>query len=354
MNKIVELLIDWENNLEEDLGVYVQSLVSQPAIGYQWQAFSAEEESNHEDHAVELFSNCGETFGRDDIYVELKDFQFISISDIAKGIGALDILGKRNANAEGVTKYVYTGPISSNSRNFCKAMIRMNKLYSAEDLESVGVSMKSEFPTLYPNRATMDSNGNFVGGIAKWLGGSACKHFWNEVEVFSEGNGPKVVVSKGRADGSNGIEGESMSQRFNSESFNQTWSFSDDDKMIITGPSMVPDMLIPRRDSDGNTFHVFFSKDTIKDISKKFLEESKHNNTDINHDADVVQENTLLESWIVEDPTMDKSTALGFDVPKGTWMVSYRVNNQETWEKIKSGELTGFSVEGIFAEKQVN
>lgn len=352
MNKIVELLIDWENNLEEDLGVYVQSLVSQPAIGYQWQAFSAEEESNHEDHAVELFSNCGETFGKDDIYVELKDFQFISISDIAKGIGALDILGKRNATEEGVTKYVYAGPISSNSRNFCQAMINMNKLYSAQELVAVGDEMKGKFPSLYPDNVSYnETTGVFSGGIAQWQGGSRCNHYWNEVEVFSDGRGPKVVVSKGKAPGD---MGRSMKQRNFSESFNQTWSFSDDDQMIITGPSMVPDMLIPRRDSDGNTFHVFFSKDTIKDISKKFLEESKHNNTDINHDADVVQENTLLESWIVEDPTMDKSTALGFDVPKGTWMVSYRVNNQETWEKIKSGELTGFSVEGIFAEKQVN
>ncbi len=348
MNKIVELLIDWDNNEYDDLGVDIMSLVSQPAIGYQWQAFSAEEEVNHQDFAVELFSNIGESFGMDDVFVELKDFEFLSISDIAKGITSLDILGKRDATEEGVTKYVYAGPPAQ--RNFCKAMLRMNKLYSVEDLEEVGIKMKSQFPTLYPNRATIQ-NGNFVGGIAKWLGGSSCKHHWNEVEVFSEGTGPKVVVSKGRAD-SNGVEGESMSSRFKSEeAINQVWHFSEDDQMIITGPAMVPDLLIPRKDSKGNVFHVFFSPETVKDIARKFLETSKHNNTDINHDDDIVQENVLLESWIVSDPENDKSNSLGFNVPKNSWMVSYKINNAETWQKIKSGELSGFSVAGDFAEK---
>lgn len=346
MNKIVELLIDWDNNEYDELGVDIMSLVSQPAIGYHWQAFSAEEEVNHQDFAVELFNKCGESMGIEDVFVELKDFEFLSISDIAKGITSLDILGKRNADEEGVTKYVYTGPISSNSRNFCKAMIRMNKMYSAEELAEVGNQMKRQFPTLYPNSANMNRNGDFVGGVAKWLGGSNCNHYWNEVEVFSEGNGPKVVVSKGRADGRNGIEGESMQQRFSNE-----WHFSNDDQMIITGPAMVADLLIPRRDEDGNTFHVYFSAQTVKDIAKKFVAENKQNNTDINHDDNVVQENTLLESWIVEDPNNDKANALGFDVPANTWMVSMKINNEETWQKIKSGELVGFSVAGDFAEK---
>ena len=75
------------------------------------------------------------------------------------------------------------------------------------------------------------------------------------------------------------------------------------------------------------------------------------NNTDVNHDDDVVIDNTLLESWIVEDPEMDKSKAMGFEVPKGTWMVSYKINDDSTWQKIKAGELNGFSIAGQFIEK---
>jgi hypothetical protein len=58
-----------------------------------------------------------------------------------------------------------------------------------------------------------------------------------------------------------------------------------------------------------------------------------------------------LESWIVQNSELDKSRVYGFDLPVGTWMVMYRINDDETWEKIKSGELKGFSVEGHFVNK---
>jgi hypothetical protein len=48
---------------------------------------------------------------------------------------------------------------------------------------------------------------------------------------------------------------------------------------------------------------------------------------------------------------MDKSKSYGFDVPTGTWMVSYKINNKDTWNQIKNGELNGFSITGQFIEK---
>ena len=117
---------------------------------------------------------------------------------------------------------------------------------------------------------------------------------------------------------------------------------------------MVPQQLILRKDELGNPFHVYFSKDTIKKIARKFFEYNKQNNTDINHDDNIVTNNTLLESWIVEDPSMDKSKAMGFDVPAGTWMASYKINDEETWKQIKNGELNGYSIAGNFIEKATN
>ena len=40
MNKIVELVIDFENEPLDDLGVSIMSLVDEPAIGVNWMAFS--------------------------------------------------------------------------------------------------------------------------------------------------------------------------------------------------------------------------------------------------------------------------------------------------------------------------
>jgi len=43
MNKIIELVIDFENLPLEDLGVSIMSLVDMPAIGINWMAFSQEQ-----------------------------------------------------------------------------------------------------------------------------------------------------------------------------------------------------------------------------------------------------------------------------------------------------------------------
>ena len=43
MNKIVELLIDWDNLEFDDLGVDIMSLVDRPAIGVSWQKFAAQQ-----------------------------------------------------------------------------------------------------------------------------------------------------------------------------------------------------------------------------------------------------------------------------------------------------------------------
>lgn len=58
---------------------------------------------------------------------------------------------------------------------------------------------------------------------------------------------------------------------------------------------------------------------------------------------------TVVESWIVKNSDNDKATELGFDVPDGTWMVSMKVSNDMVWDKIKSGELKGFSIEALLS-----
>ena len=60
---------------------------------------------------------------------------------------------------------------------------------------------------------------------------------------------------------------------------------------------------------------------------------------------------TVVESWIVENPEMDKSKHLGYeDIPRGSWFVSYKVDNNTLWNKVKAGEVLGFSVEGLFTQ----
>jgi hypothetical protein len=37
--------------------------------------------------------------------------------------------------------------------------------------------------------------------------------------------------------------------------------------------------------------------------------------------------------------------------PKGTWMVSMKIEDDTIWNKIKEGKLNGYSVQGYFLEK---
>ena len=336
IGKIVELLIDWDEMEFEDLGVDIMSLVDKPAIGISWQAFSEEET----DEIILMASNpkFGEVLDyANTIEISESQANFSDFTDTLKGIIGLDILGKKDPTDEGEIKFRYSGP--SAQRDFCRVMLSLNKVYTRDELQRLN-SFNPGF----------GKNGAPTYNVFKYKGGPNCQHFWEQVRVFREGR-RTVVVSEGPAQEYNGLAGEPPTDMRNSGYAMSQWNFSEDDKMIITGPAMTPNVMIPRKDADGNIFHVYFTSDTIEKISRKFLEEAKHNQTDINHNDDVVQENTLLESWLVEDPEMDKSKKYGFEVPVGTWMVSYKINNQETWDKIKNKELNGFSITGQFIER---
>ena len=128
----------------------------------------------------------------------------------------------------------------------------------------------------------------------------------------------------------------------------------DDEKRIIVGPAMVPDLRIPRKDSEGNLYEVYFSSETIKMIAEKYMRNKYTDNNDLMHDGKAINDVYVIESWIKEDME-DKSNKYGYqDTPVGTWFVSMKCaktpEGDKVWEMVKSGELAGFSVSGWFEE----
>jgi hypothetical protein len=139
------------------------------------------------------------------------------------------------------------------------------------------------------------------------------------------------------------------------ENMKMVFSVVDEDKKIIVGAAMVPNKMIHRYDSLGNLYYVFFSKESIKKMADKFLKEKRTDETSIEHNglklgSDKVY---ITESWVSEDEVYDKSSKYGFSLPAGTWFVSMKVNCDKVWKLIKEKALTGYSVEGLFAEKSV-
>ena len=128
----------------------------------------------------------------------------------------------------------------------------------------------------------------------------------------------------------------------------------DEEQRILMGLVLQPDQLIYRVDEDGNEFEMFFSAETIKDFSQNFFQSGFQLNSKLEHD-EPIEGVTFVESWLVENPKIDKSAAFGLEYPKGSWLVSMKVDNDDIWNNyIKTGELKGFSIDGMVELEEVN
>lgn len=130
----------------------------------------------------------------------------------------------------------------------------------------------------------------------------------------------------------------------------QTLQFAiNDEKRIISGPAMIANQLIYRKDAQGE-YNVFFSPETIRDIAIKFFKKGYQKNLNLFHDPSLSLEGVTIFESFVTDSSRGIQPMKGFeDTPEGTLFLSAKVDNDDVWAKIKSGEVKGFSVEGIFS-----
>jgi len=137
------------------------------------------------------------------------------------------------------------------------------------------------------------------------------------------------------------------------ESSNNFKFSTDEEQMKVVGPLLIPNKLILRLDQEGNPYYVFFSEDTVKQISERMLKDKRVDQVNLEHDSSIMVDSVMTESWLVEDPENDKSNIYGMTMPKNTWMATYQINDDKVWDLIKAGEVKGFSLEGYFADKLV-
>jgi hypothetical protein len=124
----------------------------------------------------------------------------------------------------------------------------------------------------------------------------------------------------------------------------------DADRHILIGAALIPDKPIYRH-QDGEEFHVYFSKRTVRRAMELFFKYGNQNNSTLEHEHKL-NGLSVSESWIVEDKKNDKSNLYDIDVPVGTWMVSVKVENDAVWsEWVKEKKVSGFSIEGFFCDR---
>lgn len=126
--------------------------------------------------------------------------------------------------------------------------------------------------------------------------------------------------------------------------------FSDEEKQIIAGPAMIPNLKIKRKDENGNLYMGYFTKDTIAKMVEIFNKNLKDRPQGVINDehSDKMVDAYIVGSWIVEDSYYDKSRFYGYDLPVGTWFMEVKVNDKNFWNKgVKEDGKFGFSIEGI-------
>ena len=129
----------------------------------------------------------------------------------------------------------------------------------------------------------------------------------------------------------------------------------DDVKFLLAGVVLVPDRDV-YRNQDGKEFNIRFSKDTISDVANNFISEGYQGNSSLEHE-EKLNGVSIVQSWVVKDPTQDTANAYGLpkeDLKEGSWVVLYKCDNKEVYDKAIKGEIKGFSIDGLFSLEEVN
>lgn len=120
-----------------------------------------------------------------------------------------------------------------------------------------------------------------------------------------------------------------------------------EDERLLIGPAMIPDLKIFRTDPTLGEYNVVFSKQTVQQIAEKFYAKNFQGNANIMHDAgQPVPGLNYFMSWFKD--SSKGMVGIDGEYPDGTWFVGARVKDDATWAKVKSGQIKGFSVEGVF------
>jgi hypothetical protein len=135
------------------------------------------------------------------------------------------------------------------------------------------------------------------------------------------------------------------------------YNFNEEERMVV-GVMMSANTFIYRPADEGAPDHnVFFKAETIKQIRKKFHRQQLGTAMNEMHDPNrKVSGVTMIDSYIIggdKNPTAPE-VFKNLNLQDGTWIASYYVENNEVWNKVKSGEFQGFSVEGIFDRSQID
>lgn len=112
--------------------------------------------------------------------------------------------------------------------------------------------------------------------------------------------------------------------------------FKTDEERFVLGVVLEPTKELQKPDSQSDVY----SADEVRQAAYRFMEE--YQTIGLQHRDDVSDRVKILLNWI----TLESTTINGQTLAAGTWLIGVRVLDDELWNAVKVGEITGFSIGG--------
>jgi len=170
-----------------------------------------QEETGTELSAQVDISSFGEEVGKDWVLIDIKEVDYENddlenemlskdlepsllskvYNFVSTGDARPNITSKQDKTVDGIkflTRYVYAGKMSENSRDFCKAMMSSAKVYRKEDIIKMGTM---------PVNPGWGPKGADTYSVWLYKGGGDCNHRWNKA-VYATFEGKAIDVETAR------------------------------------------------------------------------------------------------------------------------------------------------------------
>ena len=129
-------------------------------------------------------------------------------------------------------------------------------------------------------------------------------------------------------------------------------SIISEEQQMVFGPVAVAGMPIYRRDNTGYEYYIMYDADTIQRMAEKYFQHGFQNNVDVEHSFEL-QPGVVLTQAFIKDSEKGLSPVGYEDTPDGSLFFQFHIIDNELWEKVKAGEVTGFSLAGTFGVEEV-
>ena len=133
--------------------------------------------------------------------------------------------------------------------------------------------------------------------------------------------------------------------------FNAIKRFSaDKERRLIMGVAMIANMPIYRRDAERGEHYVVFDRQEVERIVYRFFKKGYNYHFNIEHDPLRAAPNVYVVGSLLVDERMGVDAPTAFKgVSEGSWIITVKVDDDKVWDEfVKTGEVKGFSVEGLF------